>query len=67
MDLAIGGKSVRGPDFYGIGISNDNDVGNWSGDFGFSYNSDTRLDGTTFFPGSRTFKVKEIEVFETTK
>jgi hypothetical protein len=33
---------------------------------GASYNNDTGLDGITFFTGSKTFQVKEIEVFEIT-
>jgi hypothetical protein len=32
--------------------------------FGLTYTNDTGLEGYTFFTGSKTFKVREIEVFE---
>jgi hypothetical protein len=35
--------------------------------FGTTYTNDTGLDGNTFFTGSQSFRVEEIEIFEITK
>jgi hypothetical protein len=68
-DEAISCDSERGPYFYGgIGVSDNCDAhsSSFTQHFGSSYANDTGQDGRTFFAGSGTFTVKEIEVFEIT-
>jgi hypothetical protein len=64
-DWAIGCFSNWGPQFCDIDVLHDCNANTVSfiSDFGHSYANNTGLDGTTFFPGSLSFKVKEIEVF----
>jgi hypothetical protein len=67
-DGAIRCDSARGPHFCDIGVldrcnTNNN---NFTSGFGRSYAKVAGLDGMTFFTGSTTFTVKEIEVFEIT-
>jgi hypothetical protein len=67
-DRAIYGYSERGPDFRHIVVS-DNCKANTNSDtyyFGDVYTNDTGLERMTFFTGSESFQVKEIEVFEIT-
>jgi hypothetical protein len=64
---AIGCFSCDGPHFQDIRVSNlCNATTNYSHYFGGSYVNNTGLDGRTFLTGSRSFYVKEIEVFEIT-
>jgi hypothetical protein len=68
-DKAIWCRSERGPHFWDIGVDDDcnaTDSSNNTPWFGFNYTDDPRLDGKTFLTGSKTFQVKEIEVFEIT-
>jgi hypothetical protein len=55
-----------GPSFVGISVANDCNANTQSStaDFGMSYINNTGLKGSTFFTGSPTFEVNEIEVFE---
>jgi hypothetical protein len=57
-----------GPYFCDIFVSNNCNANTGSGtyQFGTCYTNDTGLDGDTFFTGSDSFQVKEIEVFEIT-
>jgi hypothetical protein len=65
-DFAIYCNSERGPHFGDIYVLDKCNANAKSGTFfgGNSYTNDTGLDGKTFFTGSDTFQVKEIEVFE---
>jgi hypothetical protein len=67
-DRAIHCDSSFGPHFWDIRVS-DNcsaNMGSYTYFFGLCYANDTGLDGETFFTGSKSFIVKEIEVFEIT-
>jgi hypothetical protein len=66
--VAIRCVSGCGPHFEDIGVSDNCNAktNNCTHYFGRRYTNDTALDGETFFTGSETFKVKEIEVFEIT-
>jgi hypothetical protein len=68
MNKAICCDCTSGPRFWDIGVDDqcDRNTRSWTGTFGHHYTNDTGLDGETFFTGSRTFTVKEIEVFEMT-
>jgi hypothetical protein len=64
-DRAIWCDSRCGPVFWDIWVS-DNcnaNTSSWT-ELGRCYTNDTGLDGKTFFTGSQSFRVKEIEVFE---
>jgi hypothetical protein len=63
---AIGCNSDRGPHFNDITVRENCNANtdSFTCGFGRCYTNDTGLDGETFFTGSRTFQVKEIEVFE---
>jgi hypothetical protein len=68
-DKAIICNFSYGPHFgYDIGVfgNRDPDAGSYTHIFGSIYANDTGLDGETFFTGSDSFKVKEVEVFEIT-
>jgi hypothetical protein len=67
-DEAIFCDSGRGPDFCDICVWDNcnTNTNSFTFNFGISYTNDTGLDGKTFFTGSETFKLKEIEVFEIT-
>jgi hypothetical protein len=64
---AIDCDSLYGPVFGG-GICVRDNCTAWDSDAGLGkgYTNGTGLDGTTFFTGSKYFKVREIEVFEIT-
>jgi hypothetical protein len=62
---AIVCSSERGPHFYVIRIWDNCNVSTRNAAFlGLHYTNDTGLNGKTFFTGSESFQVKEIEVFE---
>jgi hypothetical protein len=63
-DEAIDCDPSRGPHFCDIQIYCNAD--SYTSVFGHSYANGTGVDGQTFFTGSLTFKVKEIEVFAIT-
>jgi hypothetical protein len=66
-DKAICCDSDYGPHFNDIYVSdNSNAKTNSCTELGCSYTNDTGLDGKTLFTGSKSFQVKEIEVFEIT-
>jgi hypothetical protein len=64
---AIQCNSKWGPRFYDIRVSDhcNTNTDSWTY-LGDVYTNDTGLDGKTFFAGSQTFQVKEIEVFKIT-
>jgi hypothetical protein len=55
-----------GPDCHDLSVRDDCNTCSSTECFDHSYTNDTGLDRETFFTGSERFKVKEIEVFETT-
>jgi hypothetical protein len=61
--------SECGPHFWDIGVPNNCNakVDSHTHRFGDGYTNHAGLDGKTFFTGSATFQVKEIEVFEITE
>jgi hypothetical protein len=65
---AIWSNSWWGPYFYDMIVSDNCHANSFSetSNFGTTYTNDTGMDGATFFTGSGTFQVKEIEVFEIT-
>jgi hypothetical protein len=65
-DWAILCSSDWGPNFGEIRVSDicNANTNSYAGAFGDNYTNNTGRDGKTFFTGSSTFKVKEIEVFE---
>jgi hypothetical protein len=68
QEEAIRCDASWGPHFYDIGVSDlcNATTKSFTSDFGLSYANDTGLEGETFFTGSQSFTVKEIEVFEIT-
>jgi hypothetical protein len=56
----------RGPHFSDIGVTSECNANSksFASYFGMSYTNDTGVDGGALFTRSKTFKVKEIEVFE---
>jgi hypothetical protein len=67
-DEAIYCDSKWGPHFWDIHVSDNcnSNVLSHTYYFGDNYTNNTGQDGSTFFTGSKWFKVKEIEVFEIT-
>jgi hypothetical protein len=63
---AISCDYAAGPRFFDIGLCDNFNANtdSYANSFGKSYINDTGLDGETFFTGSTSFQVKEIEVFE---
>jgi hypothetical protein len=69
-ESAIYCDSHRGPYFQcGIAVSDNCNANteSYTKYFGENYTNDTGLNGKTFFTGSESFQVKEIEVFEITE
>jgi hypothetical protein len=66
---AITVDTNRGPDFHDISVCDDCNVNTRSctSPFGNTYTNDTGLDRKTFFTGSESFQVKEIETFNITE
>jgi hypothetical protein len=65
-ERAIICKAMAGPTFWDIGIADNcnENSDSFTSSFGSAYTNGTGLEGRTFFTGSPTFTVKEIEVFE---
>jgi hypothetical protein len=68
-DGAIYCVDVCGPHFYDIGVSKNchANMASFTSSFGSVYTNDTGVDGGLFFTNSRSFKVKEVEIFEITE
>jgi hypothetical protein len=66
-DQAIYCDCKQGPHFYDIAVSDHCNANiNSRTCLGIAYTNDTGLSGRTFFTGSASFQVEEIEVFEIT-
>jgi hypothetical protein len=63
---AILGDSKIGPSFGDISLSDkcDQNTSSSTEHFGTNYANSTSLEGKTFFTGSTTFRVKDVEIFE---